>query len=95
MNESLYIRKQVRSWEYWLSIPTLVVRLLVTVARENSLYLIMLELESPVYKVAKVKGFKDAQIHRFTQEKMLRYTKLQCIDTSSVVQVREIYTDVL
>ena len=87
MNESLYIRKQVLTWEYWLSIPTLVVRLLVTVARENSLYLIMLELESPVYKVAKVKGFKDAQIHRFTQEKMLRYTKLQCIDTSSVVQV--------
>jgi len=59
MNESLYIRKQVLSWEYWLSIPTLVVRLLVTVARENSLYLIMLELESPVYKVAKVKGLNE------------------------------------
>ena len=28
MNESLFIRKQVLSWECWLSIPTLVVRLL-------------------------------------------------------------------
>ena len=34
MNESLFIRKQVLSWEYWLSIPTLVVRLLVTIAHD-------------------------------------------------------------
>ena len=30
LSESLFIRKQVLSWEYWLRIPTLVVRLLET-----------------------------------------------------------------